>query len=82
MGYSEDAIATAVLEIFDSLPAKLKPVKPTAEIFQWTSLSGIIAVKGLYHVLWALCRGLDTSGMLIYEQFTGRGQKPECLSLG
>ncbi|KAI4098220.1 MAG: hypothetical protein L6R37_006619 [Teloschistes peruensis] len=57
MGYSEDAIATAVLEIFDSLPAKLKPVKPTAEIFQWTSLSGIIAVKG-------------------------RGQKPECLSLG
>ncbi|KAL8762313.1 MAG: hypothetical protein Q9203_007628 [Teloschistes exilis] len=47
MGSSEDAIATAVLETFDSLPAKLKPVKPTAEIFQWTSLSGIVAVKGI-----------------------------------
>lgn len=46
MGSSEDAIAKAVLETFDSLPAKLKPVKPTAEIFQWNSLSGIVAIKG------------------------------------
>ncbi|KAL8996250.1 MAG: hypothetical protein Q9169_004181 [Polycauliona sp. 2 TL-2023] len=40
-----DGIASAVLETYNSLPAKYKPVKATDEFFQWVPLSGIVAIK-------------------------------------
>ncbi|KAL9603282.1 MAG: hypothetical protein Q9219_001304 [cf. Caloplaca sp. 3 TL-2023] len=46
MGTAEDEIAETVLTAYDSLPAKCKPVKATAEFFQWVPLSGIVATKG------------------------------------
>lgn len=41
-----DRIATCVLEAFEALPAKCKPVEATAGIFQWVPLSGIVIIKG------------------------------------
>ncbi|KAL9044777.1 MAG: hypothetical protein Q9214_002106 [Letrouitia sp. 1 TL-2023] len=41
-----DRIATCVLEAFEALPAKCKPVEATAGIFQWVPLSGIAIMKG------------------------------------
>ncbi|KAL8705590.1 MAG: hypothetical protein Q9201_001277, partial [Fulgogasparrea decipioides] len=46
MGSLGDTIAEAVLETYDSLSAKYKPVKPTEDFFQWVPLSGIVVVKG------------------------------------
>ncbi|KAL8684774.1 MAG: hypothetical protein Q9218_008143 [Villophora microphyllina] len=45
MGISEDEIANAVLDAYDSLPARYKPVMPTEDFFQWVPLSGIVAVR-------------------------------------
>ncbi|KAL8671812.1 MAG: hypothetical protein Q9168_003696 [Polycauliona sp. 1 TL-2023] len=40
-----DGIASVVLEAYDALPSKYKPVKATDDHFQWVPLSGIVAVK-------------------------------------
>ena len=40
-----DYIATTVLDTYDALRAKYKPVKATEDFFQWVPLSGIVAVK-------------------------------------
>ena len=45
---SDNDIAKAVLDTFDSLPAKRKPVKPTEDFFQWVPISGIVVSKGLH----------------------------------
>ncbi|CAO1599845.1 hypothetical protein XANCAGTX0491_003557 [Xanthoria calcicola] len=45
MDIEADHIATTVLDTYDSLPAKYKPVKATEDFFQWVPLSGIVAVK-------------------------------------
>ncbi|KAI4255503.1 MAG: hypothetical protein L6R42_006689 [Xanthoria sp. 1 TBL-2021] len=40
-----DCIATTVLDTYNSLPAKYKPVKATDDFFQWVPLSGIVAIR-------------------------------------
>ncbi|KAL8901060.1 MAG: hypothetical protein Q9207_005381 [Kuettlingeria erythrocarpa] len=46
MSVSGDAVAEAVLQTYDALPRKCKPVEATADFFQWVPLSGIVVVKG------------------------------------
>lgn len=46
MGSADDEIAKAVLDTYDTLSPKYKPVKSTADFFQWVPLSGIVVVKG------------------------------------
>lgn len=41
-----ERIATCVLEAFEALPARCKPVEATAGVFQWVPLSGIVIMKG------------------------------------
>lgn len=56
-----DAVAEAVLQTYDALPRKCKPVEATADFFQWVPLSGIVVVKGTNHMLrhyHCNCRGL------------------------
>lgn len=48
MDIEADHIATTVLDTYDSLPAKYKPVKATEDFFQWVPLSGIVAVKSTH----------------------------------
>lgn len=43
-----DDIATTVLDTYDALPAKYKPVKATEDFFQWVPLSGIVAAKSTH----------------------------------
>ncbi|KAL8787944.1 MAG: hypothetical protein Q9213_001971 [Squamulea squamosa] len=45
MQQEADDIATTVLETYNSLSAKYKPVKATEDFFQWVPLSGIVAIK-------------------------------------
>ncbi|KAL8815513.1 MAG: hypothetical protein Q9223_005357 [Gallowayella weberi] len=49
MDHDADEIAEAVLETYDSLSAKYKPVKATEDFFQWVSLSGVVAVREDVH---------------------------------
>ncbi|KAI4121557.1 MAG: hypothetical protein LQ338_006302, partial [Usnochroma carphineum] len=46
-----DVIAKTVLETYNALQSKYKPVKATEDFFQWVPLSGIVAVKGSDHSL-------------------------------
>ncbi|KAL8709147.1 MAG: hypothetical protein Q9220_006027 [cf. Caloplaca sp. 1 TL-2023] len=45
MAFEEDVIAGAVLDKFDSLTGKYKPVAASQDFFQWVPLTGIVAVK-------------------------------------
>ncbi|KAL8866050.1 MAG: hypothetical protein Q9174_006527 [Haloplaca sp. 1 TL-2023] len=45
MNPTGDEIAKSVLETYDSLAQKYKPVKSNADFFQWVPLSGIVAVR-------------------------------------
>lgn len=47
MSATGDVIAETVLETYDALPTKYKPIPATGDFFQWVPLSGIVAVKGM-----------------------------------
>lgn len=46
MSVSGDVVVEAVLQTYNALPRKYKPVEATADFFQWVPLSGIVVVKG------------------------------------
>ena len=74
MGAAEDAIADTVLATFNSLPAKFKPVKATEQFFQWVPLSGIVATRGTFAIVFHWIQ--------LISQILDGDLKPTCLALG